>query len=84
MKKQVLNRVLFFPTCSACGEEFKIRASCVYRNDTKKEIFILAEETNEVFESLMKTGDIKISDVKTAADLVKYAGGCYNGSVSAI
>lgn len=77
LKKQVMNKVLFYPKCPACGEEFKIKADCIYRNDTKKEIFVVTEHLDADFESLLKTGDINLSDVKTEDDMTKFMGGQY-------
>ena len=31
LKKKVLNKTLFFPTCPSCKEEIKLKPNCIYR-----------------------------------------------------
>ena len=77
IKKQVLKKTLFFPKCPYCGEEFKLKPNCIYRNDTKKEMFIVTDRSDNEFETMMKTGDIHFNDIMSDDDIAAFLKGLY-------
>lgn len=81
LKKMVLNKTMFFPCCPYCGEEFKIKGRCIYRNEKKKEIFIVTESKGEEYETMLKSGDIHLNDISTDDDVVDFLKGCYTRRV---
>lgn len=84
LKKMVLNKTLFFPTCPHCREELKLRPRCMYINNTKEDLFIVTDDPEEtVFETILTSGDIRFSNIHTddgklqaaaPEDLQKYRG----------
>ncbi len=81
VKKMVLNKTLFFPKCPECKEQFKIKTNCIYRNDNKREIFIVTDSTEAKFEAFLKTGDLQWQDVFTENDLSAFAAGLFKRRV---
>ena len=81
LKKRVLNKTLFCPKCPSCGEEFKLKPSCIYRNETKRELFVMTDSKEAEFKDLMKTGDLGINDIKTEDDITEFTKGLYKRRV---
>lgn len=81
LKKKVLDKTLFFPTCPHCKEEIKLKGNCIYQNDNKKEIFIVTDLPDADFETKLKTGDLHFNDVHTDDDLGKFAVGLFKRRV---
>ena len=77
LKRKILNKTLFFPKCPHCKEEIKLKPVCMYRNDNKKEFFVVTDSTNEKILNLMKSGDIRLNDVKDDDDIVNLIKGFY-------
>ena len=75
LKKKVLNRDLFFPKCPSCGEVFKLRASCMYRNDDRREMFIVTDAKEGELEKLMKTGALTFNDIMTEEEASAFLAG---------
>lgn len=63
LKKKVLNKSLFFHKCPRCKEEVKLQAVCMYRDDNKREMFVLTDSKDKKISEMMKTGDIKFNEV---------------------
>ena len=58
LKKQLLNKTLFFPTCPYCKEQFKIKPNCIYINELKLEAFAVTDAPNtEELKELLIKGD---------------------------
>ena len=57
LKKKILNKTMHFPKCPSCRNELKIKGNCLYINETRGELYALAEDENETIENLMKVGD---------------------------
>ena len=70
LKKKVLNKTLFFPKCPYCQEDFKLKATCLYINEDRRELFAVMASKDIVLDDLMKTGDIKLSDATTEEDVI--------------
>ena len=81
LKKKVLNKTLFFPTCPFCKEEIKLKPNCIYRNDSKKEVIIVTDSQDTDFETLLMTGDIAFNDVHSDEDVLAFIGGLYKRRV---
>lgn len=77
LKKKVLNKTLFFPKCPYCGKEFKLKAGCMYRNDIKKEIFIVTDLQDATFENMMKTEGANFFGSQIDDDLLNIMKGLY-------
>ena len=81
LKKKVLNKTLFFPTCPYCKQEFKLKPICIYRNDSKREWFIVTDSKDHAIEKMMKTGDLRFNDIMTDNDVVDFMKGLYTRRV---
>lgn len=82
LKKKVLNKTLFFPTCPNCREEIKLRPRCLYRNETRKEMFVVTDEQGHTkFEVLLKSRDLHLNDVHSDDDIVDFMKGLYKRRV---
>ena len=81
LKKKVLNKTLFFPTCPFCKEEIKLKPNCIYRNDSKKEVIIVTDSQDTDFETLLMTGDIAFNDVHSDEDVLAFIGRLYKRRV---
>ena len=77
LKKKVLNKTLFFPTCPYCNKELKLKAACMYRNDIKKEWFVVTDRTDREIEKMMKTGNLSFGDFMNDDDVVNFMKGLY-------
>lgn len=77
LKKKVINKTLFFPKCPHCKKEFKLKVGCIYRNETKKEWFIVTDSPESRFETMMKTGDIGFNDISSDDDVLDFMKGLY-------
>ncbi len=81
LKKKILNKTMFFPKCPHCGDEFKIKGKCMYRNENKKEWFIVTDLGESEIETMMMTGDIRFNDVHTDDDMMGFMKGLYKRRV---
>ena len=81
LKKKVLNKTLFCPTCPYCKEEIKLKPNCIYRNDSKKEVVIVTDSQDTDFETLLMTGNIALNDVHSDEDVLAFIGGLYKRRV---
>ncbi|MBR1477681.1 MAG: CpXC domain-containing protein [Lachnospiraceae bacterium] len=82
LKKKILNKSLFFPTCPRCKETSKLKPRCLYRNETKKEMFVVTDEQGDTeFEVLLKSGNIHFNDIHTDDDIVDFMKGMYKRRV---
>lgn len=81
LKKRILNRDLFFPTCPHCHEQSKLKPNCMYRNDNKKEFFIATDLVETDFEALLRAGSIHFNDIETDEDAVNFFKGLYKRRV---
>lgn len=82
LKKKILNKTLFFPTCSYCKEEIKLKPRCLYRNEDKKEMFVVTDDSaGTEFETMMKNGDVRFNDIHTDDDVVDFMKGLYKRRV---
>ena len=64
LKKKILRKEMFYPVCPYCGEEFKIKGECIYRDMNKKELYIVTESLASGILDLVKTGGIPLDDIK--------------------
>ena len=64
LKKQLLNKDLYFPTCPYCREQFKVKPNCVYFDARKAEMFIVTDASDKKIVEMVKTGDILPEDVR--------------------
>ena len=81
LKKKVLNKSLFFPKCPHCGKEFKLKIGCIYRDENRKDMFIVTDSPDATFEDLMKTGNIHFNDIQNVDDAVDFLKGLYTRRV---
>ena len=81
LKKKVLNKTLFFPKCPHCGKEFKLKPGCIYHDENRKEMFIVTDSPDATLEKMMKTGDIRFSDIHTDDDVLEFMKGFYTRRV---
>lgn len=81
LKKKVLNKTLFVPKCPHCNEEFKLKPKCMYRNETKREWFVVTDSKDGELENVMKGGDLKFNDVRAEENIVDFMKGLYTRRV---
>ena len=81
IKKKILNKALFFPTCPYCGEQFKLKPTCMYRDDNKKEWFIATDLPGDEIEKMMKSGNLHFNDIRTDDDMVDFMKSLYKRRV---
>lgn len=81
LKKRVLNKTLFFPKCPHCGEMFKLKPGCMYRDENRKEMFIVTDSPDREIVNMMKTGNIRFNDVRTDDDVLDFMKGLYTRRV---
>lgn len=77
LKKKVLNKTLFTPKCPHCGEEFKLKVRCMYRDENKKEWFLVMDSKSKELEAKMKSGDVKLNEIRTEENLTDFLKGLY-------
>ena len=80
-KRKVLDKTLFYPKCPHCGERIKLKPHCIYRNETKKELFIVTDDPNTELENMMKTGDILFGTLHSDDDIIQFMMGRYKRRV---
>lgn len=82
LKKKVINKTLFFPICPNCRKEVKLRPKCLYRNDTRKEMFVVTDEQGDTeFEVLLKSGDLHFNNIHSDDDIMNFMKGLYKRRV---
>ncbi|MCR5603000.1 MAG: CpXC domain-containing protein [Lachnospiraceae bacterium] len=81
LKKRILNKSLYFPTCPHCNKEVKMKPNCIYRDENRKELFIATDVKSVDFETLMKTGDIGFNDIHSDDDVLEFIKGLYKRRV---
>ena len=81
LKKKILRKEMFYATCPYCGKEFKLKANCLYRNDIKREAYIVTDSDETAFEAFLMTGDITLNNVRTEEDAKNFAGSLYKRRV---
>ena len=81
LKKKVLNKSLFFPRCPHCKEEIKLKAVCMYRDDSKREWFVLTDSKDKKVSEMLKTGNIKFDEVFSEDNIVDLVKGFYTRRV---
>ena len=77
LKKKILNKTLFFPRCPRCGKEFKLKPSCIYRDDNKRLMIIATDSSDAALENLLKSGNIRFNDVRNDNDMADFMKGMY-------
>lgn len=77
LKKKVLDKTLFFPRCPHCGEKTKLKPGCIYLDENKKVLFIIANSPDAMLKKMMKTGDIRFSNIQSEGDLLDFVKGFY-------
>ena len=75
LKKRLLNGSLFQPICPHCGEEFKLKVNCMFRNDNKGELIVATESEDAKYEEFLTSGGIHFDDVKTKDDAMNFVKG---------
>lgn len=64
---------MFFPTCPHCKEMIKLKPKCLYHNETKKEMFVVTDDSIDTeIETLLKTGNIRFNDIHTDDDVIDF------------
>ena len=81
LKKKILNKTLFFPTCPHCRQECKLKVNCIYRDENRKDWFVVTDRTDTKIEEMMKTGNLHFNDISTDDDVVDFMKGCYKRRV---
>ncbi len=81
IKRKVLNRTMFFPKCPYCGEEFKIKPQCMYRDDNRREWFIVTDQPGDEIEKMLEIGDIHVNGIDANEDMVDFMKGLYKRRV---
>ena len=81
LKKKVLNKTLFFPTCPYCKKEIKLKPNCMYRDDNRREWIVATEKRDTAIEDMMKSGDLRLNDISTEDDVVDLMKGLYKRRV---
>ncbi|MBR7046262.1 MAG: hypothetical protein IKI23_11475 [Lachnospiraceae bacterium] len=77
LKKQLLNKDLYFPTCPYCREQFKVKPNCVYFDARKAEMFIVTDASDKKIEEMVKIGDILPEDVRSPEDIPPFIGSLF-------
>ena len=81
LKKRILNKSLYFPTCPHCNEAIKMKPNCLYRNEDRKELFIATDMPDADFETLMKMGNKGFNDIHSDEDILSFMKGLYKRRV---
>lgn len=81
LRKRILNRDLYFPTCPHCGEQFKLKPNCIYHDENRKEIIIATESKETDFEVLLKAGTVMFDDIENDQDALDFVKGLYKRRV---
>ena len=57
---------------SGIFKEFKLKPSCIYRDDNKKLMIIAADSSDAALENLLKSGNIRFNDVRNDNDIADF------------
>lgn len=74
LRKKILNKTLFFPKCPFCGEEFKLKANCFYRDDIRQELIVVLEKPDKKLERMLMQDNLPLNDLgidERMADFIK-------------
>ena len=77
LKKRLLNKDLFYPVCPSCGEQFKLKPNCVYRDDSRMVLVVVTDGKSTEIARMMKTGSAGLRNVRTEVDLENLVKGSY-------